>query len=230
MFATPRYDASSRRTPLRSVVLLAVLLGGTLVAGGCDLVGWAAQGMRGDEDAPIDVEAEYLDMAGKRIAVMVSADEYTLFRFPRATDNVGQAVSSAIQANVEGATVSIPREVAAYQRKNPYWITSRPSRLITDLGVDRLVIIDLNEYRTNEAGNASVWRGVIDGSVSVYEADGEDPDNRTYEKQVRAEYPEGGTFGLISESADQAKIEAAVLKLFAVRAGGIFFDHQDIRR
>lgn len=204
------------------------LLGLALTLGGCNFIAWTAAATRG-EDKPVDVPAEYLDLIDKRVAVMVSADEYTLFRFPRATDNVGQAVGSEIQANVDQAVVSIPRDIAAYQRKNPYWITSRPSRLLTDLGVDRLVVIDLAEYRTHEEGNASVWRGVIDGTVSVYEADGEDPDNRTFEKQVRAEFPEGGTFGLIDAEASQSTIEAATLQKFALRAGGLFFDYQELR-
>ena len=216
-----------RRSALRFAAPL-VLIGLSLAMTGCNFVAWAAAAGQGD-DKPVDVPAEYLGMTDKRIAVMVSADEYTLFRFPRSTDNVGQAVSNVIQANVENATVSIPREVARYQRQNPYWITSRPSRLIDELGVDRLVIIDLNEYRTNEEGNASVWRGVIDGTVSVYEADGEDPDNATFQKQIRAEFPEGGTFGLVSADADQAKIETATLTVFARRAGGLFHDYQEVR-
>lgn len=226
MFA--QYFAS--RCSLGRAAAFGLLLGLAVTLTGCNFIAYIAAAGRPDPDAPVDVSAEYLDMANKRIAVMVSADEYTLFRFPRATDRVGQIVGSAIHSNVDQAVVSIPRDVAEYQRKNPYWINSRPSRLIEDLGVDRLVIIDLNEYRTNEEGNASVWRGVIDGTVSVHEADSEDPDNRSFEKQVRAEYPEGGTFGLISADADQAKIEAATLQKFALRAGGLFFDHQDVRR
>lgn len=220
---------SFRLQPGRAAAVC-LLVAASLAMTGCNFVAWAAAASRDDPDALVDIEAEYLDLVDKRIAVMVSADEYTLFRFPRATDRVGQTVANAIHANVENAVVSIPRDVAEYQRKNPYWINSRPSRLIDDLGVDRLIIIDLNEYRTNEEGNASVWRGVIDGTVSVHEADSEDPDNRSFEKQVRAEYPEGGTFGLVSEDANQDKIEAAVLQKFALRAGGIFFDHQDVRR
>ncbi|MEM9420106.1 MAG: hypothetical protein AAGA25_13790 [Planctomycetota bacterium] len=201
----------------------------SLLLGGCNFLAWGAAVTRGD-DQPIEVEAEYLDLVDKRVAVMVSADEYTLFRFPRATDNVGQTVGNAIHGNVENAVVSIPREVAHYQRKNPYWITARPSRLISDLGVDRLVVIDLNEYRTNEEGNSSVWRGVIDGTVSVYEADSEDPDNATFQRAVRAEYPEGGTFGLVSADADRDKIEAATLQRFTLRAAGLFFDHEEMPR
>lgn len=224
----PSRHASSIQTLVRRVAL-GVFCTLPLLLCGCNFIAWGAAATRG-EDKPIKVEAEYLDLVDKRVAVMVSADEYTLFRFPRATDNVGQAVGNAIHGNVENTVVSIPREVARYQRKNPYWITARPSRLISDLGVDRLVVIDLNEYRTNEEGNSSVWRGVIDGTVSVYEADGEDPDNATFQKPVRAEYPEGGTFGLISADADQDKIEAATLQRFTLRSAGLFFDHEELPR
>ncbi|MBB6428694.1 hypothetical protein [Algisphaera agarilytica] len=219
-----------RTTPRPSRAGLVTLLMLPLLLSGCNFIAWGAAASRPDDEATVEVAAEYLDLVDKRVAVMVSADEYTLFRFPRATDNVGQSVGNAIHANVENAVVSIPREVARYQRKNPYWITSRPSRLIADLGVDRLVVIDLNEYRTNEEGNSSVWRGVIDGTVTVYEADGEDPDNATFQRPVRAEYPEGGTFGLVSADADQHKIEAAALQRFTLRAAGLFYDHEDVPR
>ncbi|MEM6459529.1 MAG: hypothetical protein AAF710_09080 [Planctomycetota bacterium] len=213
----------------RAAVWLGLLTLAPLM-GGCNVIAWGAQAARGDEDAPVPVEAQYTDLVDQRVAVMVSADEFTLFRFPRATSRVGQAVSNGIAANVEGAAVSLPAQVDAFQRGNPYWITTRPSRLLDRLGVDRLVVIDLNEYRTHEAGNANVWRGVVDATVSVYEADGEDPDNRTFEAQVRAEYPEGSQFGLVSQTADEATIEAAVLQVFALRAGGLFYDHRDVRR
>lgn len=215
------------RSLIGRIGTLFVLLWMTLLMSGCNLVAWLGQAGREDEKI-IDVPAEYTDLQHQRVAVMVSADEYTLFRFPRSTFRVGEVVSQAIQTHVEGVEVTLPKEVDAYQRKNPYWITSRPGRMIDELGVGRLVVIDLNEYRTNEAGNSEVWRGVIDATVSVYEADGDDPDNRTFEKQVRVEYPEDSHFGMINSSADEAKIEAAALQLFALRGGGLFFDHQDV--
>lgn len=229
MTTKPLLIAKKYRSLISRVAALFVLLWLTMLMSGCNMVAWLAQAGREDEKV-IQVPAEYTDLQDKRVAVMTSADEYTLFRFPRSTFRVSETVSRAIQNNVEGVAVSLPKEVDAYQRKNPYWITSRPGRMIDELGVDRLIIIDLNEYRTNEAGNAEVWRGVIDATVSVYEADGEDPDNRTFEKQVRVEYPEDSTFGMINSSADEAKIEVAALQLFARRGAGLFFDHEDVVR
>ncbi|MEM7625653.1 MAG: hypothetical protein AAF333_08495 [Planctomycetota bacterium] len=214
------------RSLAKRVLLLFVLLWTTLLLSGCNIIGWGAQVFR-DDDKPIPVAAEYTDLDEKRVAVLVSADEYTLFRFPRSPFVVSTTVSNSIANNVPGVAVSLPREIDEFQRRNPYWITARPSRLIKQLGVDRLVVIELNEYRTNEEGNANVWRGVIDGMVAVYEAEAEVPDNRVFEKQVRAEFPENSEFGMISYHAEEEAIEAAVLELFTLRAAGLFFDHEE---
>ncbi|MEM8737478.1 MAG: hypothetical protein AAGG38_03230 [Planctomycetota bacterium] len=216
------------RSLVKRVVLLFLLLWAVLWFNGCNIIAYGAQAFRTDQN-PVDVAAEYTDLEGKRVAVLVAADEYTLFRFPRSPFRTGEAVSRGIVENLPEVSVSLPKEIARYQRSNPYWITTRPSRIIDELGVDRLVIIDLNEYRTNEAGNINVWKGVIDGTVSVYEADGEDPDNRTFERQVRAEFPRDSEFGLVRDRADEESVEAAVLEAFALKAGGLFYDHQEDR-
>lgn len=226
MLHKPSILSRNYRSLAKRVVLLFVLLWTTMLLSGCNIVGWLAQGFR-DDDKPIPVDALYTDMADKRVAVLVSADEYTLFRFPRSPFIVSTSVSNSIVTHVPGVAMALPREVDTFQRSNPYWITARPSRLINQLGVDRLVVIELNEYRTNEEGNANVWRGVIDGVVAVYEADAEVPDNRVFEKQVRAEYPENSEFGMMSYHAEEDAIEAAVLKLFTLRAAGLFFDHEE---
>ena len=215
------------RSLAKRVALLFLLLWTTLLLSGCNIAAWLAQGLR-DDEKPIPVAAEYTDLADKRVAVLVSADEYTLFRFPRSPYTVGMSVSNSIANHVSGAAVSLPAEIDNFQRSNPYWITSRPSRLINQLGVDRLVVIELNEYRTNEEGNANVWRGVIDGMVAVYESDAEVPDNRVFEKQVRAEFPENSEFGIMKHHAEEDAVLAAVLELFTLRSAGLFFDHEEV--
>jgi hypothetical protein len=217
--------ARHHQSLLKRMLLLFVLLWLVQLLVGCNIVGWLAQAGRGEEK-PIPVAAEYLDLRDQRVAVLVSADDQTLFRFPRSTFRVGEAVSRRIIENVPGTDVTLPRQVQEFQRRNPYWITAQPSRLIDQLGVDRLVVIDLSEYQTNEPGNVNVWRGIIDATVGVHEADGEDPDNRSFERQVRVEYPKDSEFGKISESATQDSIEAATLEAFSLRAGGLFYDHE----
>lgn len=212
-------------TPRPSRLALAAVLANCLCLTGCNIAAWVGQAFRADE-APVAVKANYRGLENKRVAVLVSADEYTLFRFPRSPAALGTAMSNRIQSNVAGVSVALPGEVEAFRRQNPYWVSSRPSRLLDQLGVDRLVVVELNDYRTNEQGNANVWRGVIDAVVGVYEADAEVPDDRTFEQQVRAEFPENSRFGVLSHHAERHEIETAVLERFTLYAAGQFFDHE----
>ena len=223
--ARARQHFRDHRSLIKRMLLLYLLLWATMWLAGCNIVAWGAQAFR-DDAKPVPVAAEYLDMVGKRVAVLVAADEQTLYRFPRAPFRVGEAVSRGIQTHVAETDVTLPREIEEFQRDNPYWITTIPGRLIDQLGVDRLVIIDLSEYRTNESGNANVWRGTVAGTVAVYEADGENPNNRSFEKTLRVEYPDDTQFGMISDNVNAATIETAMLEVFALKAGGLFYDHE----
>lgn len=211
---------------LARAAALGVMLTTLSATTGCNWAGWGAGIFRpapGHKRVP--VAAEYTGLQGKRIAVLVAADDYTVFRFPRATRNVNLQVGEQINTNVPGVTLSIPVEVDEYQKRNPYWTSQRPSQTMEDLGVDRLIVIDLNEYRTHEPGNQNLWRGVIDATVAVYEADAEDADNRVYERQVRASFPEDDKeFGLTKGSDDA--MEAQVLQVFSAKTAGLFYDHE----
>lgn len=209
---------SRRRTPL-TLALLALVL----VVGGCFPAGYIAQGVaKGPKK--VQVKARYLDLQNKKVAVMVAADEYTLFEFPQAQLAVARAVSSKIASGVPGVTLMAPQEVLDYQEKNPYWNASRYSELIQKLGVDRIVLIDLIEYRTHEPGNAHVWQGLISGEVGVIEADADDPDDFAFKTVVAAQYPENSTIGLLN--SDDATVQLGMLQTFARDAAGLFFDHE----
>ena len=90
--------------------------------------------------------------------------------------------------------------------------------------MQRLVLIDLNEYRLNEPGNRHLWRGYIDGNVAVYEADAEDPDDPAFATTVTAQYPEESSIGLVEGEAET--IELAALTSFGLKTGRLFYDHK----
>ena len=122
------------------------------------------------------------------------------------------------------ATLLTPDAAQNYIKRNPYWPTRRPATLMRELGVNRLITIDLNQYATHEAGNRSVFRGIISGNVSVVEADGVDPDNRVFDREVVAQFPDASSeFGVIN--GDEAEIEAAVLRAFSTEVANLFHDH-----
>ncbi len=214
-------NSLSRRLSLTAALLLTGLL---ITAPGCEVIGLPFAAMD-REEGPQTFAPKYHDMEGRHVAVLVLADEYVRHRFPDAAVSVSAAVSRNLTQSVPGLTTVSPDQVAEYQKQNPFWSAVPPRDLITALAVERLIVIDIAEYRTQEPGNAHLWRGVIDANVAVHEAEATDPDDKTFEEHVRAEFPESTTVGLTR--GDDQTIQLAVLRTFARRASGLFHEYQE---
>ena len=206
-----------------TLVVLITLL--TLPLAGCEGLGFIAGIFKNDAIRYKSVDAAYEGLSDRRVAVLVAADDYALFRFPQSTVRISHAVSQQLADHLTGLRLSKPDELDAFQKRNPYWTTRRYSTLMQELGVDRLVLIDVNEYRTNEPGNEAIWQGVIDAYVSVYEADAADPDNRVFEQQVRTAYPDASRFGEVKGS--EQSVEQGMLDLFSRDVAWLFYDHKE---
>jgi hypothetical protein len=195
-----------------------------LTAAGCEVVG-APFAAFDSEEGPQPVAAQYTGLQDQRVAVLVQVGELTRYRFPEATRAIANAMTLSIAQQVPGVTVTPTSRTLAYQAEHPLWSAIPASRVIRALDVDRLVIVDVAEYRTQEPGNQHLWRGVIDALVAVHEADDEDPDNKSFEQRVRAEWPEGTAVGLTT--GDDATMQAAALTTFTRRASGLFHDYEE---
>lgn len=213
--------ASIRRATLHLLMLPLIAL-----TVGCGAVGWFAQGVAGGERT-YQVDAQYLGLQNRKTAVMVAADEYTLFQAPGSPLRVSRAVSARIAENVPGAQLVTPQDVIEFQRDNPYWSAVPYSDLIAKLGVERLVVIDLIEYRTHEPGNPHILQGMITGQVGVVEADSEDPDRPVFATTVRAQFPADSAIGLVN--SDVETVELGMLVTFARDAAGLFYDHEVVK-
>lgn len=204
------------------------LLIALMMAPGCAIGGWLADGVGGGGQR-VKVEADYLDLEGHSVAVLVSADQQTLFYSPQARGRVVREVSTGIAEHVPETTLTDPRQITEFQRANDYWTTMRASRLLEQLEVERLVLIDLVEYRTHEPGNRHVWRGQVTGNVAVHAADADDPDNPDYYRTVSVSYPQDNGIGVVNEDTDRETIELAMVKVFGRNVVRLFH-HHEVRR
>lgn len=209
--------------PTLGIVLIGLMLVGL---GGCNVAGYVADVVAGDE-SEVAVTAEYAGLQNKSVAVVVNADAGILYRFPQAQLEISAAVGRELAGNVPGITVIEPRDVVAYQMRNIYWASSTYSQLAAALKVDRLVFIELQEYRLNEPGNTFLYRGVISGRVDVAEADGPRPNDAAYSTLIAAAYPPNNPHGV--PDADPLTIRKGVLDRFARKVGWKFYDHQELR-
>ena len=215
--------AGAGRAATRRLGPLLALIAAALAASGCGLGPWLAHGVAGGEKT-VKVKADYHNLENQRIAVLVTADEHTLYRAPEATEKICRSVSAHIAENVDGAQLMNPRQIVQFQDENPYWSTMRAGRLIEKLDTDRLVLIDLVEYRFHEPGNSHLWHGLVTGNVAVHEADGNDPDNPAYYRTVTTSFPEDTRVGVVD--SDRETIELGMVKTFGRDVARLFHLHE----
>jgi hypothetical protein len=184
---------------------------------------------RGVTEKVIDVEGQYDGLANRSVAIVVSMSDYAQFNHPTAKQAIAEEMARRIQANVPGVTLTSPAEIAAWQQDNPYWATRPPSMLIDQLKVERLVLVEIGEYRTHEPGDKHILRGVISASINIVEAEADDPDNFGASFTKNTMYPEPGESKIGRVGDDEAVIESRTQIRFCETAAGLFYDHQIIR-
>ncbi len=186
---------------------LALVLAAILpLVGGCTLSNMPGFGDR------TPAKPEYSGLAHHSVAIVVLADDSTLYEYPDIPLNVSQAVASALTVAVPGVKVTDPRALTKFERDNPYWETLPPSDLIRRLKVQRLMLIDLTHFSTHEPGNANVWMGVMVANVSIGEAESANPDNFVYRTNVSAQYPGDRSLGVLD--SDEQTVRLALLQTF----------------
>lgn len=208
-----------------------VLTSATAVAaaglcGGCQLpsiIGNMAQ--NAEYQKLIEVRAKYTGLSGKTVAVLVDADLETRYEYPYLANTVAEFVTVRIGRDVPGVRVLPPAAAQEWQFRTPQW-NSLPYGVMADqLGVDRIVYVDIYEYRLNPPGNRYEWDGVAAANVSIIERDALDPDTFADSFNVASKYPDKSGYG--PESADRAVIQSVLLNKFVIQTAWLFFDHEE---
>lgn len=195
-----------------------------LLLPGCNIAGFVAQSVSGDGKRSYDVEADYPGLEGKSAAVIVAADEMTLFAHPGVQSRVCRAVTTQLALDIPGIKLSDPEQVGKFQLDNPYWNTLTYSELLAKLKVERLVYIDLTQYATHDPGNSHVWQGSVVAGVSVAASDAVNPNNLVYASTVTANFPEDGRIGVLD--SNDSIIQTGMLKTFSLKVSQLFHNHK----
>jgi hypothetical protein len=209
------------------VMAAALVLGGSL--GGCAAVGFGGAMMesyRRNSTRPVD--AEYHGLEGKRWAVVVSANRIIQADHPQIVGYITGKVTERLLLQQEqiAATGFVPAEsVLAFQYDNPRWVAMPRGELARDLGVDRLILVELVEYRLNDPGNQYLWDGVATGTIGVIEADSPLPDEFTFERSIRVTFPDGT--GLGPNDVPRRGVATALASRFVDRASWLFYKHEE---
>ena len=115
--------------------------------------------------------------------------------------------------------------VLAFQYGNPSWVSWPYERIADEFTVERLVVVDIFDYRLQAQGNAYVWDGKIGARVGVIEADGPAADEFIYTKDIVVGFPDGD--GYTPNDFSQGQVQATLEKRFADRVTWLFYDHEE---
>ena len=198
----------------------------TMYLGGCALVNlYGAMAGAAETQKLIEVRSQYTDLQDKRVAVVVDAELGMLYDFPELVGRITSGVTASIGRNVPGAKMMHPDGIVAWQWRTPQWNAMPYGDLAANLDVDRVVYIEIYEYRLNPPGNRWLWEGVCAANVSIIERDGFDPDMFADTFPVTGSFP--SIKGVDRQAATEQQIATGVLVEFVRKTGWLFYDHEE---
>ena len=208
----------------RVLVLLVMGTVGLSFLPGCfvaELVGGIGQNI--ERYKKIEVLAEYDGLDNATVAVVVHCDPSILYEHPSVSATVSMNVSKRIQENVPGAKVLDYRHVMQWQYQTPSWSMLPYGEIASELGVDRVVSIEIYEFRLNPPGNRYLWEGACAASVGVIEKDGWETDAFARTWEITSQFPD--MQGVGRESATESSIQMGVLAKFVDQTAWLFYRH-----
>lgn len=213
-------------TASRTLISIIVLMLLSSVMGGCAVAHLAgAMAQEHEYQKLIQVHAEYDGLQNKRVAVIVDADYGTLWEFPLLIEKVAGGVAMQIQKQVPGIIVIHPGQALQWQHSTPQWNAMPLGDICVELNVDRVVLIDMYEFRLNPPGNQYLWEGVAQATIGVIERDGIAMDSFVEEFNILVEYPT--ISGVDRNAADAETIERGLLLKFIKETAWLFYMHEE---
>lgn len=210
----------------RNLAIIAVLSLIALTLHGCavpKLMG--AMGAAEEAQKLVEVMPKYTGLENHTVAVLVEADYSTTFERPGLVGTVAGGVTARIAKWVPGVQVLDPQIVLQWQYAKPQWNTLPYGEIAEQLNVDRVVFVEVLEYRLNPPGNRWLWEGVAVARVGIIERKGIDPDTFAEVFEVNAKFP--NVEGLGRESATETQIETGLLIEFVKHCAWLFHLHYE---
>lgn len=212
---------------LRSLVASMVACALGMAVGGCQIIGVAVENYR--KDATKLVTAESAVLEGKSFAAIVTADRSIQGDYPGVVDDLTAILTARLASpenNPRAAGFVPARDVLAYIYRNPAWAyKSKPDLAQALGGVERLVILEIMEYRMYDPGNPYLWDGMASGTISVYDPSSPTPELAIFERTISIRYPDESGKGPSDTPA--ALVYSQLGGRLIDRASWPFYDHQE---
>lgn len=201
-----------------AVVACALLLAGCAIG---RLVGGMSQNY--EYQKQVEVLPQYDDLANRTVAVVVTADMALQYENPTLVPKIADGVARRIERDVANTRVLPSGTVVAWQYRTPQWEALPYGEIARQLNVDRVVFVDVYEYRLNPPGNSWEWEGVAAANVGIIERDGLITDDFAEDFHVVSNFPNEKY--ITRENANRQTIEFGLLADFIKRTAWLFHTH-----
>ncbi|MCE5327019.1 MAG: hypothetical protein LLG01_11470 [Planctomycetaceae bacterium] len=119
--------------------------------------------------APVKtVHAEFDKLEGKRVAVVIFADQAVQYEYPMARLELATVVAEEIRAKLKKANVVDPRIVLEQQDSDIHWDSMEKTKFGKLFGADYVLYVALVDFSTREVGSLDLVRGRIVADVALY--------------------------------------------------------------
>lgn len=211
------------------LLICSVLIAGAVMSTGCNALGFlGAMEESRRRNSTKTVDAEYKGLKDKNYAVVVKVDRSIEADFPELVPYMTGEVTRRLvdqQAKINADGVVPTERVLRYLFDHPEWTTMAHGELAKALEVNRLILIEVFEYRLNEPGNAYLWEGIAAGTVGIVEADTSVRDEFAFQKPVRVQYPDQKGVG--QQDMSRAVVATELARRFIDRTTWLFYSHQE---
>ncbi|MEE2912734.1 MAG: hypothetical protein VX436_02905 [Planctomycetota bacterium] len=210
---------------IRVIAILSTLL---LVATGfgCAIIAFGGAAKQAIEDQMlIEKPAEY-SLEGMSVAVVINTDLVIHYEHPGIASLIAEAVSGRLAKHVKNISVVHPGMIAKWQFETPQWTAMPTSEIASELQVDRVVYIDLLEYRLTPPGNQWLWEGSCSAVIGIIEADSYEQDGFSDSYEINAIFPRRPSI-LSRDEGKEADIERGLLNEFIKQTSWLFFFHEE---
>jgi len=201
-----------------------LVAGGLLVALLLALPGcWAAAAYERTVGRP--VAAQYQGLPNHSVAVVVYADDATLWEYASAREDVAAFVAQQLRMNLPTIKLLDYREVANWQQETLHWEALQVKDIGKHFSVDRVIYVELVEYAAHEPGSADLLRGRIRANAQVFETTAPGG-TAAWHADIEAFFPLDGPSDI--SHSNELTVRKQALELFSKKLVYSFYDHHEL--
>jgi len=170
--------------PLSSILVLSLLL-----TSGCNVLGFAAAAL-----PPPTVRPRYTGLTGQSVGVLVWTDRGIRIDWPTLPLDAGNGIQSKLRHTsaheLDKTTFPVePASILRYQQDHPDLDAEGVLALAPQLGVTRLLYVEVDDFSTRAAASLDLYRGTLTGTLKVIEIKDGTAKVAYEEPNIRVIYP-----------------------------------------